>query len=51
MCAAGELDVRLDVPYRSLTDRERRIELVSQPVRRQQVTLSVVPFLNLGSPS
>jgi excinuclease ABC subunit A len=39
MYAAGELGVRLDVPYRSLTDRERRIVLRGQPVR-QQVTLS-----------
>src|SRR5579859_5581834 len=39
MYAAGELGVRLDVPYQSLTDRERRIVLRGQPVR-QQVTLS-----------
>jgi excinuclease ABC subunit A len=39
MYAAGELGVRLDVPYRSLTDRERRIVLRGQPVR-QKVTLS-----------
>jgi excinuclease ABC subunit A len=39
MYAAGELGVRLDVPYRSLTDRERDIVLHGQPVR-QQVTLS-----------
>src|SRR5689334_9095723 len=39
MYAAGELGVRLDVPYRSLTDRERRIVLQGQPVR-QHVTVS-----------
>jgi excinuclease ABC subunit A len=39
MYAAGELGVRLDVPYRSLTDRERDIVLRGQPARRQ-VTLS-----------
>jgi excinuclease ABC subunit A len=39
MYAAGELGVRLDVPYRSLTDRERRIVLRGQQVR-QQVSLS-----------
>jgi excinuclease ABC subunit A len=38
MYAAGELGVRLDVPYRSLTDREREIVLHGEPVRRQ-VTL------------
>jgi excinuclease ABC subunit A len=38
MYAAGELGVRLDVPYRSLTDRERDIVLHGEPVR-QQVTL------------
>jgi excinuclease ABC subunit A len=38
MYAAGELGVRLDVPYRSLTDRERDIVLDGEPVR-QQVTL------------
>jgi excinuclease ABC subunit A len=39
MYAAGELGVRLDVPYRSLTDHEREIVLHGEPVRRQ-VTLS-----------
>src|SRR5712664_662933 len=39
MYAAGELGVRLDVPYRSLTDRERDIVLHGEPARRQ-VTLS-----------
>jgi excinuclease ABC subunit A len=39
MYAAGELGVRLDVPYRSLTDRERDIVLHGEAVRRQ-VTLS-----------
>jgi excinuclease ABC subunit A len=39
MYAAGELGVRLDVPYRSLTSRERDIVLHGEPVRRQ-VTLS-----------
>src|SRR6478672_7921405 len=39
MYAAGELGVRLDVPYQELTDREKRIVLRGQPVR-QQVTLS-----------
>src|SRR5882672_407892 len=34
MYAAGELGVRLDVPYRSLTDRERDIVLHGEPVRR-----------------
>jgi excinuclease ABC subunit A len=38
MYAAGELGVRLDVPYRSLTDHERDIVLHGEPVRRQ-VTL------------
>jgi excinuclease ABC subunit A len=38
MYAAGELGVRLDVPYRSLTERERDIVLHGEPVR-QQVTL------------
>src|SRR5216684_2021742 len=39
MYAAGELGVRLDVPYRSLTDRERDIVLHGEQVRRR-VTLS-----------
>jgi excinuclease ABC subunit A len=39
MYAAGQLGVRLDVPYRSLTARERDIVLYGEPVR-QQVTLS-----------
>ena len=39
MYAAGELGVRLDVPYRSLTDHERDIVLHGEPVR-QQVTLT-----------
>jgi excinuclease ABC subunit A len=39
MYAAGELGVRLDVPYRSLTDREHDIVLHGEPVQRQ-VTLS-----------
>jgi excinuclease ABC subunit A len=39
MYAAGELGVRLDVPYRSLTKRERDIVLHGEPVQRQ-VTLS-----------
>jgi excinuclease ABC subunit A len=39
MYAAGELGVRLDVPYRALTDRERDIVLHGEPVKRQ-VTLS-----------
>jgi excinuclease ABC subunit A len=39
MYAAGELGVRLDVPYRSLTERERDIVLHGEPVR-EQVTLS-----------
>src|SRR3984893_14500323 len=34
MYAAGELGVRLDVPYQSLTDRERDIVLRGPPVRR-----------------
>src|ERR1700761_7499254 len=38
MYAAGELGVRLDAPYRSLTSRERDIVLHGEPVR-QQVTL------------
>jgi excinuclease ABC subunit A len=38
MYAAGELGVRLDVPYRSLTDHEREIVLHGEPVKRQ-VTL------------
>ena len=38
MYAAGELGVRLDVPYRSLTDHERAIVLHGEPVKRQ-VTL------------
>jgi excinuclease ABC subunit A len=38
MYAAGELGVRLDVPYQSLTDHERDIVLHGEPVRRQ-VTL------------
>jgi excinuclease ABC subunit A len=38
MYAAGQLGVRLDVPYRSLTDHERDIVLHGEPVR-QQVTL------------
>jgi excinuclease ABC subunit A len=38
MYAAGELGVRLDVPYRSLTSRERDIVLHGEPVR-QQVTV------------
>ena len=39
MYAAGELGVRLDVPYRSLTDHERDIVLHGEPVQRQ-VTLT-----------
>ena len=39
MYAAGEIGVRLDVPYRSLTPRERDIVLHGEPVK-QQVTLS-----------
>ena len=39
MYAAGELGVRLDVPYRSLTSRERDIVLRGEPIQ-QQVTLS-----------
>ncbi len=39
MYAAGELGVRLDVPYKSLTARERDIVLHGEPVQRQ-VTLS-----------
>lgn len=34
MYAAGELGVRLDVPYRELTDREKDIVLHGEPVRR-----------------
>ena len=34
MYAAGELGVRLDVPYQSLTERERDIVLHGKPVRR-----------------
>ena len=39
MYAARQLGVRLDVPYRSLTSRERGIVLHGEPVKRQ-VTLS-----------
>ena len=39
MYAAGELGVRLNVPYRSLTDHERDTVLHGEPVRRQ-VTLT-----------
>ena len=39
MYAAGELGVRLDVPYKELTDREKDIVLHGEPVKRQ-VTLS-----------
>ena len=42
MYAAGELGVRLDVPYRSLTDHERDIVLHGEPVKRQ-VTLQLGP--------
>src|SRR5690349_4481137 len=35
MYAAGQLGVRLDVPYRSLTPREREIVLHGPPVQRQ----------------
>jgi len=38
MYAAGELGVRLDVPYKSLTERERDIVLHGAPVQRK-VTL------------
>ena len=38
MYAAGQLGVRLDVPYRSLTESERDIVLHGEPVQRQ-VTL------------
>jgi len=38
MYAAGELGVRLDVPYRDLTERERDIVLHGEPVQ-QKVTL------------
>jgi excinuclease ABC subunit A len=34
MYAAGELGVRLDVPYRSLTEHERDIVVHGEPVRR-----------------
>src|SRR3984885_2239145 len=39
MYAAGELGVRLDVPYKSLTPRERDIVLHGEPVQ-QKVTLN-----------
>jgi excinuclease ABC subunit A len=39
MYAAGELGVRLDIPYRSLTAREQDLVLHGGPVKRQ-VTLS-----------
>ena len=39
MSVAGELGVRLDVPYRSLTPQERDIVLHGEPVQRQ-VTLT-----------
>src|SRR6266702_4455146 len=39
MYAAGQLGVRLDVPYKELTDREKDIVLHGEPVKRQ-VTLS-----------
>jgi excinuclease ABC subunit A len=39
MYAAGEQGVRLDVPYRELTDREKDIVLHGEPVQRR-VTLS-----------
>ena len=39
MYVAGELGVRLDVPYRSLTSRERDIVVHGEPVQRQ-VTLN-----------
>jgi excinuclease ABC subunit A len=39
MYAAGELGVRLDVPYKELTDREKDIVMYGEPVKRQ-VTLS-----------
>src|SRR5580693_7268406 len=39
MYAAGEQGVRLDVPYRTLTDHERDVVLHGEPVQ-QQVTLS-----------
>ncbi len=35
MYAAGELGVRLDVPYQELTEHERDIVLHGEPVRRQ----------------
>src|SRR6202007_3349162 len=35
MYAAGELGVRLDVPYKSLTETEREIVLHGAPVQRQ----------------
>ncbi len=38
MYVAGQLGVRLDVPYRSLTERERDIVLNGEPVKRE-VTL------------
>ena len=39
MYAAGQLGVRLDVPYKELTDHEKDIVLHGEPVKRQ-VTLS-----------
>jgi excinuclease ABC subunit A len=39
MYAAGELGVRLDVPYQKLTDHEKDIVLHGEPVR-EQVTLT-----------
>jgi excinuclease ABC subunit A len=39
MYAAGQLGVRLDVPYKSLTPREREIVLHGEPVQ-QKVTLN-----------
>src|SRR5690348_8720204 len=35
MYAAGQLGVRLDVPYKELTDREKDIVLHGEPVKRQ----------------
>jgi excinuclease ABC subunit A len=43
MYAAGELGVRLNVPYRELTDREHEIVLHGQPVKRDVVLHSDRP--------
>jgi hypothetical protein len=57
MYAAGELGVRLDVPYGSLTEREREIVMHGAPVQRQVtagcaalITAAGIVVINAAAP-